>query len=117
MNTKLYQEFESLLDNSIEISDSHVKIKDEAKFRTLTHKLAELSALGSGAMQGYARFLTRAAGLELGVYPASINDYMPPEEKERSPLLFPFRQSTSEYYLLIVPELLSGLCKKWMVQR
>jgi len=88
MNTKLYQEFEILLDNSIEISDSHVNIKNEAKFRTSAYKLAELSALGSGAMQGYARFLTRAAGLELGVYPASINELYAARGKGKVPFTF-----------------------------
>jgi fructose/tagatose bisphosphate aldolase len=88
MNTKLYQEFESLLDKSIEISDSHVNIKDEAKFRSSVYKLAELSALGSGAMQGYARFLTRAAGLELGVYPASINELYAARGKGKVPFTF-----------------------------
>jgi fructose/tagatose bisphosphate aldolase len=88
MNTKLYQEFESLLNNSIEISENQVKIKDETKFRSSAYKLAELSALSSGAMQGYARFLTRAAGLELGIYPASINELYAARGKGKVPFTF-----------------------------
>jgi fructose/tagatose bisphosphate aldolase len=88
MNTKLYQEFERMLEYSIEISDSQVKIRDEAKFKLSAHKLAELSALGSGAMQGFARFLTRAAGLEMGVYPASINELYAARGKGKVPFTF-----------------------------
>jgi len=88
MNTKLFQEFASLLEYSIEISDNNVKIKDEAKFRSTVYKLAELSALSSGAKQGYARFLTRAAGLELGVYPASINELYAARGKGKVPFTF-----------------------------
>jgi fructose/tagatose bisphosphate aldolase len=88
MDTKLYKEFENLLDNSLEIFDNGVKIKDEKKFRASAHKLAEASALGSGAKQGFARYLTRAAGLELGIFPASINEIYAARGKGKIPFTF-----------------------------
>lgn len=88
MDSKLYKEFETLLENSIEIADDRVKVKDEAKLRKNAHKLAEASALGSGASQGFARYLTRLVGLELGVYPASINEIYIARGKGKIPFTF-----------------------------
>jgi fructose/tagatose bisphosphate aldolase len=70
----LAQEFMDILDHSIEIQGDSVHVINKDVFRKQVYRLAEISALGTGARQGYARFITRAAGIDLGVYPASIND-------------------------------------------
>ena len=51
-----------------------VKVTNPARFREKVHILAELSALETGQKQGLARFLTRAAAIDLEIYPASIHD-------------------------------------------
>jgi fructose/tagatose bisphosphate aldolase len=56
------------------VEGSAVKVKDAAKFRTHIDKLVEISALGSGAKQGWARYIIRMAALELGITPASVQD-------------------------------------------
>lgn len=62
------------VDNSLEVKQGAVRVNDPAKFREKVQKLAEISALGSGEKQRLARFLTRAAALDLGIIPASIHD-------------------------------------------
>ncbi len=68
------KEILSVLDNSLKIEEGTVKVSDPSKFRQKVHKLAEISALESGEKQGLARYLTRAAALDLGIIPASIHD-------------------------------------------
>jgi fructose/tagatose bisphosphate aldolase len=63
-----------LVDDSLMVDGATVTVTDAAKFRATIGKLVEVSALESGARQGLARFLIRAAALELGVFPASIHD-------------------------------------------
>ncbi len=63
-----------MLDNSIEIMQGKVKVGNPARFREKVSKLAEISALGTTEEQGLARYLTRAAALDIGVIPASIHD-------------------------------------------
>ncbi len=74
MDNRLFIEFETMLENSIEITENQVKVKNAATLRKNAYKLAETSALGEGSKQGFARYLTRIVGLELGIFPASIND-------------------------------------------
>ncbi len=62
------------LDNSLAITQGSVHITNPARFAQVVYKLAEISALESGERQGLARFLTRAAALDLGIYPASIHE-------------------------------------------
>ncbi len=64
----------ALVGNSLSVDGTTVKVTNEAGFRASVGKLVEVSALESGARQGLARFLIRAAALELGVFPASIHD-------------------------------------------
>jgi fructose/tagatose bisphosphate aldolase len=64
----------ALVDDSLSVDGTTVKVTDAAKFRANIGKLVEVSALESGARQGLARFLIRAGALELGVFPASIHD-------------------------------------------
>jgi fructose/tagatose bisphosphate aldolase len=63
-----------LVDNSLSVDGTSVKVTDAAKLRTHVGKLVEASALGSGDAAGWSRYLVRAAALELGIVPASIND-------------------------------------------
>ncbi|NCP86742.1 MAG: aldolase [Anaerolineae bacterium CG_4_9_14_3_um_filter_57_17] len=64
----------TLVENSLSVSGKTVTVTAPAKFRANVGKLVEVSALGSGQRQGWARFLVRAAALELGIVPASIHD-------------------------------------------
>lgn len=68
------KEMLALLDHSIDLSGSTAVVKDEARLRATIHRLAEVSALESGARQGAARYVVRLAALAFGAYPASIND-------------------------------------------
>jgi len=74
MNVQEMQDVLMLLENSVALTDGKAEIRDPRKLRTTIHKLAEVSALESGARQGVARYLTRLIALEAGIYPASIND-------------------------------------------
>ena len=63
-----------LVENSISFDGTTVRVLDAAKFRKNVTKLVERSALASDSSAGLARFLVRAAALELGVYAASIHE-------------------------------------------
>jgi fructose/tagatose bisphosphate aldolase len=63
-----------VLDNSLEIHQGVVRVSNPFRFREKVQKLAEVSALESREKQGLARYLTRAAALDLGIIPASIHD-------------------------------------------
>lgn len=62
------------VDNSLEVQQGAIRVVNPAKLREKIYLLAEMSALDSGEKQGLARFLTRAAALDLGIVPASIHD-------------------------------------------
>jgi fructose-bisphosphate aldolase class II len=64
----------SVLGNSVAVDGSAVKVRDAGKFRANIQKLVEASALGSGATQGWARYIIRCAALELGIVPASVQE-------------------------------------------
>ncbi len=74
MKASYLKEFEELLEHSVEIDAAGVRVKDAERLRQNAYKLAETSALGSGVRQAYARYLTRALALELGITPASIHE-------------------------------------------
>ena len=74
MTIKEMDEILILLDESAILEDGKLVIKNAAKLRTNIHRLAEISALESGIKQGFARYIIRLAGNELGVYPASIHE-------------------------------------------
>ncbi len=78
----------SLVENSLAVEEHLVKVTDEAKFRANVGKLVEVSALESGARQGWARYLIRAAALELGVVPASIHDLYLARGRGEVPMTF-----------------------------
>jgi fructose/tagatose bisphosphate aldolase len=64
----------TLLGNSVVVEGSSVRVRDASKFRANIGKLVEASALGSGATQGWARYIIRCAALELGIIPASVQE-------------------------------------------
>jgi fructose/tagatose bisphosphate aldolase len=74
MKEELIQEFETLVDGSITISQDNVRVLDAEKFQKNIQKLAEVAALAGGVKGGYARFVIRMAALDLGIFPASINE-------------------------------------------
>ncbi len=76
------------LDNSLEIHQGVIRVTNPSKFRENVGKLAGMSALGSGETQGLARYLTRAAALDLGIIPASIHDLYMARGRGEVPLVF-----------------------------
>lgn len=62
-----------LTDDSAVVHAGKVEIKDAAAFRSHVGKLVEVSALGEGEKQGWARFIVRSAALALGIVPSSIH--------------------------------------------
>lgn len=74
MNQVMIKKLTNIVGNSIELNESEVKIIRPDIFRKNIEKLIELSAFGEPAEKAWARFLIRAAGLELGVFPASIHE-------------------------------------------
>ena len=68
------REILDVLDNSLQIERGTVRVSNPSKLRQKVQKLAEISALEAGEKQGLARYLTRAAALDLGIIPASIHD-------------------------------------------
>jgi fructose/tagatose bisphosphate aldolase len=82
------QEILAALDNSLIVVHGSVKVSNPAHFQEKVHVLAELSALETGQKQGLARFLTRAAALDLGIYPASIHDLYMARGRGEVPSIF-----------------------------
>ncbi|MCE9647665.1 MAG: class II fructose-bisphosphate aldolase [Chloroflexi bacterium] len=82
------KELLKLVDNSLSVEGTNVKVTDAAKFRRNIDKLVERSALASDESAGWARFLIRAAALELGVYPASIHDLYMARGRGEVPMTF-----------------------------
>jgi fructose/tagatose bisphosphate aldolase len=76
------------VDNSLQIQQGVVKVSNPSVFREKVQKLAEISALGSGEKQGLARYLTRAAALDLGIIPASIHDLYMARGRGEAPTTF-----------------------------
>ncbi|MBE0409647.1 MAG: class II fructose-bisphosphate aldolase [Anaerolineales bacterium] len=63
-----------LLQGSMQIENGKATVKDIEGLRQNIDKIAAISALEDGRKQSLARYLTRLAALEAGIYPASIND-------------------------------------------
>jgi fructose/tagatose bisphosphate aldolase len=74
--------------NSLQIQNGVVKVSNPSVFREKVQKLAEISALESGEKQGLARYLTRAAALDLGITPASIHDLYMARGRGEAPTTF-----------------------------
>ena len=77
-----------LVENSLSVDGTTVKVLDANKFRANIGKLVEKSALASDSTVGWSRYLIRAAALELGVYPASIHDLYMARGREEVPMTF-----------------------------
>jgi fructose-bisphosphate aldolase class II len=86
--TNQLKELLVLIDNSLQVDGTNVKVVDAAKFRTLVGKLVEQSALGSGDAPGWSRYLVRAAALELGIIPSSIHDLYLARGRGEIPMTF-----------------------------
>jgi fructose/tagatose bisphosphate aldolase len=76
------------IDNSVALEGTTVKVKDAARLRANIDKLVEFSALRSGEIQGWARYIVRGAALDLGIIPASINDLYLARGRGDAPMTF-----------------------------
>lgn len=86
--SKELNEVLALLGGALQVDGQSVRVADEAGLRKTVIKLVETSALGSGLQQGWARYLIRAAALELGIYPASIHDLYLARGRGEAPMTF-----------------------------
>ena len=77
-----------LVENSLSVEGTTVRVLDAEKFRKNVGKLVERSALASDSTAGWSRFLVRAAALELGVYPASIHELYMARGRGDAPMTF-----------------------------
>ncbi len=78
----------ALVENSLSVDGAAVHVKDAAALRANMARLVEASALASGEKQAWARYLVRAAALELGIVPASIHDLYLARGRGEVPLTF-----------------------------
>src|SRR3990172_5645790 len=88
MSDHITKELLELVENSLSIDGAAVKVTDAAKFRKNISKLVERSALASDSTVGWARYLIRAAALELGIYPASIHELYLARGRGEAPMTF-----------------------------
>ena len=72
--TNQVNELIALVENSLSVDGTTVKVLDANKFRKNVGKLVERSALASDLTSGWSRYLIRSAALDMGVIPASIHD-------------------------------------------
>lgn len=72
--SNVVNELIALVENSIAVDGTTVKVLDANKYRKNISKLVERSALASDLSAGWSRYLIRSTALELGVLPASIHD-------------------------------------------
>lgn len=82
------KELLKVVENSLTVEGAKVTVTDAAKFRKNIGKLVERSALASDSSAGWARYLIRAAALELGVYPASIHELYIARGRGEVPMTF-----------------------------
>jgi len=72
--TSVINDLLKLTENSVRVEGEKVTVTDAARLRETIQRWVEVSVLETGPRQGWARFLTRAAALELGILPASIHE-------------------------------------------
>jgi len=82
------KELLNLVDNSLSVDGTTVKVLDAAKFGKNIGKLVERSALASDSSAGWSRYLIRAAALELGIYAASIHELYIARGRGEVPMTF-----------------------------
>ncbi len=78
----------ALVENSVALDGSSAAVKDEKKLRSLVGKLVETSAFGAPGLQGWARFIVRAAALQLGILPSSIHELYLARGRGEVPMTF-----------------------------
>jgi fructose/tagatose bisphosphate aldolase len=88
MNTPDFQELLISLDNSIAITDHTAKIIDRTRLQANIHKLAEVSALGTGIQRGAAQYIIRLAALAFGAIPSSIHELYLARGRNEIPFTF-----------------------------
>ena len=76
------------VENSIELHGEHVHVTNAEALRKNVHKLVEASSFADGASKFIARWLVRAAALELGAIPASIQDLYMARGRGEVPLTY-----------------------------
>jgi fructose-bisphosphate aldolase class II len=86
--SKELDEVLALTDGSLKVDGQKVTVLDEGRFSSVVGKLVEVSALGSGAAQGWSRYLVRMAALNLGIAPASIHELYMARGRGEVPLTF-----------------------------
>ncbi len=86
--TSHVKELLDLVENSLTVDGTTVKVVDEKLFRIHIGKLVERSATASDLSAGWSRYLIRCAGLQLGVIPASIHDLYLARGREEVPMTF-----------------------------
>ena len=74
--------------NSIEVHGEHIHVINADVFRKEIHNLVEASSFDEGTSKFIARWLVRAAALELGAIPASIQDLYMARGRGEVPLTF-----------------------------
>jgi fructose/tagatose bisphosphate aldolase len=77
-----------LLNNSLVVEAGQAVIKDRSLLQANIYKLAEISALGKGSIQGYARYIIRLAADAFGVLPSSIHNLYIARGRDALPLTF-----------------------------
>lgn len=76
------------LNGSLVFTDHETKITDLKLLQENIHKLAENSALGTGAEKGAAQYIIRRAALAYGIIPSSINDLYQARGRGEIPFTF-----------------------------
>jgi len=85
---ELMKELLELVEHSLTIKGAEVKVTDADKLRKNIGKLVERSALADGETAGWARYLIRAAALQLGIFPASIHELYMARGRGEAPMTF-----------------------------
>ncbi len=82
------KELLDLVENSLSVEGTTVKVLNAETFKKNIGKLVERSALATDSSAGWARYLIRAAALELGVYAASIHELYMARGRGDAPMTF-----------------------------
>lgn len=72
--SNVINELLDLVENSVNYSHEKVIITDKKVFQEKIDRWVEVSSLETGSRQGWSRYLVRLAAMELGIFPASINE-------------------------------------------
>ena len=72
--SNVINELLDLVENSVNYSHGKVIITDKKVFQENISRWVEVSSLETGSRQGWSRYLVRLAAMELGIFPASINE-------------------------------------------